>query len=185
MKRSFWTTLLERLGGGSETVTPSPSERLRLSGKAIRIPLETSSFEVEMGLQRLQIHPDLALDPGHRKNPLDFLLFDPERYLPGPGHFLRLAPGTSVTISHGAEDQRPLFSHPREAYRRGLQVRHEGDALVFKDPISEIGTYVSVLDLEDEAGPLVSRRRRALDRVLEIYGGALEPLSAKTALASR
>lgn len=182
MKRSFLARLWDRLGGGSETVTPSPSERLRLSGKALRIPLSGGSFEVEMGRQRLEIHPDLAVDPGRRKDPPDFLLFDPERYLPGPGHFLRLAPGESVAISHGAEDQRQLFSHPREAYRRHFQVRHEGDALVFRDPISELGTYVWTLEYEDDAGPLVSRRRRALERVVEIFGGALEPLSAGTAL---
>ncbi len=183
MKRSFLSALWDRLGGGSETVTPSPSERLRLSGKAIRIPLQGFSFEVEMGRQRLQIHPDLALDPGQRKDPPDFLLFDPELYLPGPGHFVRLVPGKSVAISHGATDQRLLFSHPREAYRRGFQVRHEGDALVFKDPISELGTYLSVLAGETGDEPLLSRRRRALEGVLDLYGGVLEPLSAKTALA--
>ncbi len=189
-KPSFLATLLDRLSGGSETVTPGPSERLRLSGKAVRIPLQGQDlprphcFEVEMGRQRLQIHPHLGVDPGRRNSAPDFLLFDPQRYLPGPGHFLRLVPGESLAFSHGAEDQRQLFSHPREAYRRHFQVRHEGDALVFKDPISELGTYVSMLDDEAAGEPLADRRRRALERVVEIYGGPLEPLPPAAALAA-
>ncbi len=191
MKRSFLTALMDRLGGGSETVTPGPAERLRLSGKALRIPLRDSEsgcgrpyFEIEMGRQRLQIRPDLPVDPGSGESAPDFLLFDPQRYLPGPGHFLRLAPGTNLAISHGSEDQRQLFSHPREAFRRHFQVRHEADALVFKDPISELGTYVSMHEDEDPGGHLVSRRRRALERVAEIFGGPLEPLPAPAALAA-
>ncbi len=198
MKRSFLAAFWERLGGGSETVTPGSAKRLRLSGKALRIPLlgqpaggtpapqgrpGPCSFEVEVGQQRIWLCPDLALDPELRTASPDFLLFDPLRYLPGPGHFLRLTPGTQVVISHSAEDQRQLFSHPREVYRRHFQVRHEGDALVFKDPISELGTYVSVLEDEPGDGPLVGRRRRSLERVMEIFGGALEPLSADAAMA--
>ncbi len=191
MKRSFLSTLWDRLGGGSETVTPAPAERLRLSGKALRIPLGGSEsdpgFEVEMGRQRLQIHPDLAVDASRRNPSPDFLVFDPELYLPGPAHFIRLAPGTNLAISHGSEEQKQLFSQPREAFRRHLQVRHEGDALVFRDPISELGTYVSVLEaeaeVEAEGGLLAGRRRRALARVAEIFGGPLEPLPAGEALA--
>ena len=169
MMRSFLSALVDRLGGGSETVTPGPTDRLRLSGKALRIPLRGSEaeagvpapccFEVEMGRRRLQIHPDLAVDPGRRGPAPDFVLFDPERYLPGPGHFLRLAPGENLVLSHGAGDQRQLFSHPREAFRRHFQVRHEGNALVFKDPISELGTYVSTLESEGSEGLLAERRR--------------------------
>ncbi|MCP3964149.1 MAG: serine/threonine protein phosphatase [bacterium] len=182
MTLSFLTRLRDRLGGGSETLTPVPGERLRLSGKALRVPLLGSSFEVEMGRQRLQIHPDLTLDPGGRASSPDFLLFDPERYFPGPAHFLRLAPGQKVAISHGVEDQKQLFSFPREAYRRYFQVRHEGDALVFKDPISELGTYLSVLAGEGEGGHLLERRRQALRQVMGIFGGALEPLPSEAAL---
>ncbi len=181
MKRSFLAALWDRLGGGSETATPDPGSRLRLSGKALRVPWQGFPFEVEMGRQRLQIHPDPLLGPG-RRSPPDFLLFDPERYLPGPGHFLRLEPGGRLAISHGDEGQRPLLSSPREAFRRHFQVRHEGEALVFRDPISELGTYLSVLAEEDDVGRLAARRCQALERVVEIYGGPLEPLPTAEAL---
>lgn len=136
-----------------------------------------------MGRQRLRMYPDLALDTSHREGPLAFLVFDPQRYLSGLGHFLRLAPGESLAISHGAEDQRRLFSHPRDAFRRHFQVRHEGDALVFRDPISELGTYLSMLEDGSEE-ELVHRRRQSLERVAEIFGGPLEPLPAATALTT-
>ena len=190
MKPSFLAKLLDRLSGGSETVTLGPADRLRLSGKALRIPLPERdpsglcAFKVEMGRQQLQIRPDLAVEPDRRGSASDFLLFDPERYLPGPGQFIRLAPGESVAISYRARDQRLLFSHPREAFRRHLQIRHQGDALVFRDPISELGTYVSSLEDRVQGGLLADRRRRALARVADIYGGPLEPLPAAAALAA-
>ncbi len=179
--------LWDRLGGGIETVTPGPRERLRLSGKALRISLQHAPFEVEMGRQRLRVHPDRALEPRYQKSPPDVLLFDPLRYFPGPGGFLRLAPGQSVAISQGAEDQQQLFSYPRDTFRRHLQVRHGGDALIFKDPISELETSelettVTLLAEEDQGQNLLTRRRQALERVVEIFGGALEPLAAGEAL---
>jgi hypothetical protein len=170
-------------GGGEDTVAPVPAHKLRLSGKGLQIPIHGNPvFEVEMGKQRLQVYPELAVDPRFRSSPPDFLLFDPARYLSGISPVLRLKAGNTLTVDRNAEDQQHLFTHPREAFRRHLSVRHAGDALIFKDPISELGTYVSLLgDVEAFPEPL-HRRERALDRVVEIFGGPLEALPRDEAL---
>lgn len=181
--RAFLDSVRSYFGGGEDTVTPEPAQRLRLSGKGLRIPIRGNPvFEVLMGKQRLQIHPDLAVDPRRRISPPDLLLFDPERYLSGISVALRLKAGQTLAIDRNAEDQQHLFTHPREAFRRHLSIRHEGNALVFRDPISELGTYVSLLgDAQDHPEPL-RRRERALERIIEIFGGPLERLARDEAL---
>jgi len=181
-RRSILKTLKGYFGGGSDTVSPEPSQRLRLSGRGTRIPLGGLPFAVEMGSQTLHLYPDLPVDEGRRRPPFDYLLFDPERYLTGIGHALRLRPGEKLDISHRVPGQRAVFSHPRDAFRRHLQVIHEGDALVFKDYVAELGTYVSLLQDEAGEGRLAVRRAGALDRLLQIYGGPIEPLPSQEAM---
>ncbi len=184
-RRAFLDSVRSYFGGGEDTVAPESAQRLRLSGKGLRIPIRGKPvYLVEMGKQHLQVHPDLAVDPRLRASPPDFLLFDPQRYLSGISPVLRLKAGETLAIDRNAEDQQHLFTHPREAFRRHLSLRHEGNALVFRDPISELGTYVSLLgDAQDHPEPL-RRREQALDRIVEIFGGPLQPLGRGEALES-
>lgn len=96
-----------------------------------------------MGKQRLHVHPDLNVDRRAQKTPYDFILFDPQRYYTGISHCLRLSPGETLSIDRNAEYQEYVFSSPRDAFRRHFSVAHEGNALVFRDPVSELGTYLS------------------------------------------
>jgi hypothetical protein len=79
-KRSFLRGLHKHFGGAYETVTPETSERLRLSGKGLRVPGEETSFAVEMGKQILHIYPDRPMSARLRKPPFDYVVFDPELY---------------------------------------------------------------------------------------------------------
>ena len=96
-----------------------------------------------MGKQTLMLSPDPGITSCDNESPCDFILFDPERYLDGIVHFLRLSPGSTLAIDRKIEYQEHLFSSPRDAFRRNFSVTHNGDSLVFKDPVSEFGTYVS------------------------------------------
>ena len=165
-----------------DTVLPEAGDRIRLSGKRTRIPFTGLPYEVEMGQQRLQIHPEPTAVP--RDGPPAFLVFDPERYFSGIGHFLRLEPGQKLAIDYREAYQRQVFGNPREAFRRHLQINHGGDALVFRDPISELGTYVSVLHAERDVERLNTRRRRALRRMTEILGRPIQALARDQALAT-
>jgi len=172
---SFWKNLLGYLGAADETVILAPSQKLRLSGKRTRIPLSGSPvFEVEMGKQRLQVHPDLGVDKRVQRTPYDFIAFDPQRYCTGISHCLRLSPGETLAIDRYAEHQAYVFSSPRDAFRRHFSVLHDGDALIFRDPVSELGTYISLVDEEHDTFHLPDHRAATLQRVVDIFGGPIK-----------
>jgi len=179
---SFFSGLRSRLGGGHESVTPEPSQRLRLSGKGIRVPFQGTPFAIEMGKQTLHVCPDLPIDPRLREPPHDFIVFDPELYYSGIAHSLRLAPGKKLAVDYREESQKLVFGHPRDAFRRHLQITHEGHSLVFRDPISELGTYLSLLADEPEKSWLETHRERNAKKVIDIFGGPIEQLPADIAL---
>ncbi|MEN8133045.1 MAG: metallophosphoesterase [Pseudomonadota bacterium] len=174
--------LQDFFGVGVDTVVPADSQRLRLSGKGTRIPLTGIPFEIEMGRQRVQLYPDLPVNDGSSKKAFDYILFDPQRYFSGISHFLRLRRGHKVAVDRNDEKQKCLFSSPRDAFRRHLQITHEGDALVFRDPISELGTYVSIIGDTEKAVRITIRRRQALQHLGEIFGGPIKLLPSEQAL---
>jgi len=135
-----------------------------------------------MGKQTLHICPDLPVDKRLRKSSQDFIVFDPKLYYSGIAQSLRLAPGNKLAIDYREESQKFVFSHGREAFRRHLQITHEGNSLVFRDPISELGTYVSVLTEEEDSNRLETRRRKNLEKIIEIFGGPIERLPPDSAL---
>ena len=134
-----------------------------------------------MGKQTLYLSPDPGVAGHEKDSPYDFILFDPERYFSGISHYQRLSPGNKLVIDKNIEYQEHVFSFPREAFRRQLSISHSGDALVFKDPISELGTFVSLIDDTLETSSISNRRCSALKRIMEIFGGPLEPLPADKA----
>ena len=137
-----------------------------------------------MGKQVLSLSPYPGVTTCPDESPCDFLLFDPERYSEGITQTQRLSPGSTLAIDSKVEYQEQVFSSPREAFRRQFSVSHTGDSLIFRDPVSELGTYVSLAGEKQEIPGLVLRRRAALKRVLEIFGGPLEPLPAPEATAT-
>lgn len=184
-KPSIWQSIRDYFQPQQETVIPDRSQKLRLSGKHLRIPLSGyPEFRVEMGKQTLILSPDPGIAADHDESPCDFILFDPERYQKGVAHFLRLSPGSKLEINSKTEYQEQVFSSPRDAFRRQFSVSHTGDSLVFKDPISELGTYISLVSETQDIPGLTIRRRTALMKVLEIFGGPLEPLSPAEATAT-
>jgi len=184
-KKSIWQNIRGYFQPPPETVIPDHSQRLRLSGKEMRIPLSGyQEYRIEMGKQTLMLAPDPGILACDNQSPCDFILFDPERYTTGVSHFLRLSPGSTLVVDHKFADQEHVFSSPRDAFRRKLSIRHNGDSLVFRDPISELGTYLSLAGDTQEIPDATVRRRAALKRVMDIFGGPLQPLPATEASAT-
>jgi hypothetical protein len=184
-KKSMWGNLRDYFRPAQETVILDHSRRLRLSGKELRIPLSGyQEYRIEMGKQILILSPAPGVAAGHNAAPCDFILFDPERYNKGVAHFQRLSPGSTLAIGSKVEYQEHVFSSPRDAFRRKFSVSHTGDSLVFRDPISELGTYISLAGDPQKIPGITRRRRAALKRVMGIFGGPLEPLPPSEATAT-
>ena len=184
-KQSIWKNIRDYFRPQQETVILDHSRRLRLSGKETRIPFSGyPEYRIEMGKQTLILSPAPGITAADNESPCDFILYGPERYLYGIAHFLRLSPGSTLAIDSKVEYQEQVFSSPRDAFRRHFSVSHTGDSLIFRDPISELGTYVSLAGDPQESPRLALRRKTALQRVLDIFGGPLEPLSPPEASAT-
>lgn len=182
-KQSIWKNIQGYFRPECETVVPELAQKLRLSGREIRIPIMGfPTFEVELGKQILHLQPDPRPGSGTDQTAYDFILFDPQRYGHGIAHFQRLTPNTTLGIDSDVAYQQYVFSSPREAFRRHFSVSHSGDALVFRDPISELGTYVTLIDHQPRKTQLDGQRAQSLLQVKEIFGGPLQPLSAEAAL---
>lgn len=183
-KQKLFKSLRKRFGGDADTETLGPNDRLRLSGKRLRVVCEDEAFLIEMGKQSLHVFPDLPLDSRLRNPPYDYVLFDPEIYYSGISQSLRLRPGETLSIDYRQEHQKVVFGKPKHAFRRHLQITHEGNALVFRDPISELGTYISAITDEKARSRPQQQRTRQLQKVIEIFGGPLIQLEPDSALAT-
>lgn len=185
MKQSFWQNIRGYFRTDKETIHPVQHQKLRLSGKGLSIPIQGYPvYQIEMGKQFLSLYPDPDLAADATGAAYDFILFDPQRYFSGIAHFLRLAPGNTLELDRNLEYQEYVFSSPREVFRRHFSITHEGDTLVFRDPISELGTYISLVEDSRECPRITTRRRTALMRVSEIYGEILTPLPSDKAITT-
>jgi len=181
---SILKKLRKRFGSSSDAVCLQESDRLRLSGKALRVEGQEMSFMVEMGKQTLHICPDRPVNTRLREPPYDYLLFDPELYHSGIAQSLRLRPGEVISIDYRQEHQNLVFSRPKHAFRRHLQITHDGNSLAFRDQISELGTYLSILTDEQDSEHVDRKRSLNLSRIREIYGGPVVQMPPDTALAT-
>jgi hypothetical protein len=182
MVKSFINRLSKKFRANHETVQLDPSKRLRLSGQVLRVPVEGVSYVVEMGKQTIHLCPDLPVDALPNRSPYDYILFDPELYYSGIAQTLRLRPKEKLTIDHREDFQKPAFSHTKDAFRRHLQITHGGDFLEFRDSISELGTFLSLLKEDHEPPRFAAHRQENLQKIIQVFGGPIVQLPADEAL---
>lgn len=170
----------ERLTGHPDSVDLAVTPEVRLTGKGVRVPREGPPLELSMGDQRLWILP--AGDAVDGTTMAGCLLFDPDRYLNGIAQSLRVTVGERLILDSEADHQRQVFSNPREIARRRVELRHEGRSLVLREPTPAKETWLRPINEHRSLNALQARRRRALERIAESYGGPLQPLAPAVAL---
>ena len=178
----------EGLTGRPDSVDFAVTPEVRLSGKGVRVAREGPPLELSMGDQRLWILP--AGDAVDGTTMAGCLLFDPERYLNGIAQSLRITAGEHLILDSEADHQRQVFSNPKEVGGRRIELRHDGQSLVLREPTLGMEkwltfgkeTWLRSINDHRSLSALQARRHRALDRIVEIYGGRLEPLAPGVAL---
>ncbi len=153
----------------------------RLVDDSVRVPYEGFPIELLLGNdgKRLNLYPEYPLQVGGKSGGApSFLLEDPD-HASGKaiGGFLRLEPGGELTLGRQDPQQQALFGYPEEVAPRHLRLIHDGDAVIFEDKTS-IGTCISPMLNEEK-----TERMFCLQRVLEIFGGPLQPLPKGEAMA--
>ncbi|MDJ0956335.1 MAG: metallophosphoesterase [Arenicellales bacterium] len=138
--------------------------------------------EVELGSERLHIQKEIRCDGSVGPGLPDLIVFNPDLNPTQINYSLRIKPGQSLHISHDEPNQEHLFRKPREAFRRNFYLDYEGENLVFRDPISELGTFITLLEEDIEQSPIVARRQQAIDKIIALYGGPLKTMSRHQAL---
>ncbi|MDH3695566.1 MAG: metallophosphoesterase, partial [Gammaproteobacteria bacterium] len=114
----------------------------------------------------------------------DLVVFNPGLDSRQINYSLRIRPGESLHISHDQPYQEHLFHTPREAFRRNFYMDYTEGQLVFRDSVSELGTYVTILEQTLEQSSRVTARRNAIDEVINLYGGPLEAMSVDKAVST-
>ena len=138
--------------------------------------------EVELGSERLHIQKEIRCDGSVTPGLPDLIVFNPDLDPKQINYSLRIKPGQSLHISHDEPNQEHLFRKPREAFRRNFHLDYIGGYLFFRDPISELGTFITLLEEAIEQSSIVTRRQHAIDEIIALYGGPLETMSSHKAM---
>ena len=145
------------------------------------MPLPSRPVEVELGKERLHIQKEIRCDGSTASGLPDLIVFNPDLNYQTINYALRLKPEQSLHISRDEPNQEHLFRTPREAFRRNFHLDYiEGD-LVFRDPVSELGTFITLLEEDIEQSPIIARRKHAIDEIIKLYGGPLETMPSEQA----
>ena len=158
-KQTFLKSIFESIGKPVDALEPEPGARLRLSGRRLSMPLPAHPVEVELGKERLHIQKEVRCDGSTASTPPDLIVFNPDLDPEQINYSLRVKPGQTLHISHDQPQQEHLFHTPREAFRRNFYLDHKGESLVFRDPVSELGTFITLLEQKTEQSRVVLQRK--------------------------
>ena len=181
-KRKLFDSIIDSMGKPADSIEPEPGQRLRLSGRKLSMPLPGQTLEVELGKERLHLQQEARCDGSITSETPDLIVFNPD-FDPARIRFeMRVEPGESLHISRDEPYQEHLFNAPREAFRRNFRLDYEEKTLVLRDSVSELGTYITLLDEEAAGPPVVDQRVAAVDKVINTFGGPLTTLDSGEAL---
>ncbi len=158
-------------------------KRCLTSGKT-RFPLPAHPIQLQLGEKegkRLQLYPEIRLtDEGKPQRTGALLLADGEPK--GIQGFLRLCPGDTVLLGRGEIWQQGLLRYPKSVASRHLKIKYSAKGLVCK-PLSQKPAYLAPLSEGEQPLGDPSLRCDRLRRLLQLFGGPLEPLPRAKALA--
>ncbi len=175
-------SILDSVSKAADYVAAEPGQRLRLSSKRLCIALPSQPIEIELGEERLHVQKEVRCDGSRTVDPPALIVYnpallDPERI----NYSLRIKPGQTFHITHTEPGLEHLFRSPREAFRRNFQLEYTNGNLVFRDPISELGTFVTLLEHDAAQSQIVIQRQNMIDKIALLNRGpikALPPIEA-------
>ena len=161
-------------------------EPYRLGRDRVRIPCDSLPLSVKLvrAGSEFHIHQEILQDNTTESRSPSVLLFDPNHCYSSIGGFLRLSEGETLVIGHHDKLQAVMFDYSANMGIRHLSICHDGDALVFKELLTDCEILLSPLPAEFSSQRLLDRRMENLRKIRDIFRGPLEPLAPKDALAT-
>ncbi len=177
------TNLLVRLREAFSGLAQCKNVKLRdayqLTSGKVRVPFEGFPIQLILGRdgKRLHLYPEYPLNGEGKESRLSgFVIFDPESRSSRISAFCRLPPQGKLILGRQFPEQQAAFAYPDCVANRHLEIRRDGDAVVFRD-LSRSGTCISPIMNEEKLN-----RIEKLRRIRRIYGGPIEQLPRREAL---
>jgi metallophosphoesterase superfamily enzyme len=149
-----------------------------------RIAHDGKSFELEVGRQRLHFHPEMPLGVKKKHIKKSWLVFSPVscsvKNIVG---FARITVGETVIIGRENSLYTDLFDLDNSVAQRHLQVTNRNGDLILTPFDPELTVSIVRTDDQDNREKVETDRREALLSIRQIYGGAIDLLPKKEAVA--
>lgn len=164
------------------------TEEIHLCGDEIRVPYANEAIQLILGKQRqgscLWLCPEFLLNTSLTPSSIALIIFNPEHYFKQPSGFCRLVPGEAIVLGRSNHIQQSFFHFSRQIALKHLSIVYDNDAIIFKDLTVNSGTYISLLRENLEEEKIISQRMSRLARIRTIFGGPIQCLPPKEALAT-
>lgn len=185
---SIFSNLLQSISGAKHHQRIELDSEQLLSGETVAVLFTGVPLSVTLGATHanaitLYIYPEQTLDTNKNSSTFSFIVFDPNYYFSHISGFLRLKDGDSIILGRTDPEQTFYFDYNKTVSFRHLKLNHDGDAIIFRDLHSEFGTVIAPLSIPTDKTRLVDRRLTKLQRIRNLFGGPIQPLTYYDAIA--
>ncbi|RLW56354.1 MAG: hypothetical protein B6D76_00535 [gamma proteobacterium symbiont of Stewartia floridana] len=185
-KKSFLKQIRESLEDLEACHDVDLKESYRLPEKK-KVRVSIKQYPIQLSLRpdgrALHLYPENPLDAAHHDDePAAYILFDPEQFYTGISGFLRLEGGDKITIGPKEADHLAQLGIDPPSERL-LSITNRDGHLVFKNHSGKLGSCISPLTSGKKINRIANWRYDKLKHIREIFGGPIELLSQKDALA--
>jgi hypothetical protein len=185
-RKSLLKRFRELLQGMDACEDVDLKDALRLGEDKIRVPAPALPLSIRLGGEDgypLHLYPEPCFDAnGALLYSGDYLLVDPDSYFQDISGFLRLDQGETLTLGRSDPLQRLLLRYPKSVANQHLRLKLSPKGLAFKNKSERGGVCLAPLTREDWVERLARQRLQALDRLIAVLGGPIEPLAPAAAL---
>ena len=161
-------------------------ESFQLGRERVRIPYVGDPICVKLAKagSEFHIYREIPLDENPDTQSSSFLLLDPKYCYSGIGGFMRLSEGETLVIGHHDRIQATMFDYSTNMGMRHLSISHDGDALIFKELLTDCEIHLGPMPGDYTHVSPVDRRKENLRKLRAIFENPVEPLSPTDALST-
>lgn len=184
-KKNFLKQIRETFEDLEQCEDVDLKESYRLPEKKIRVPLR--QYPLQLNLRpdgkTLHLYPEIPLNSNARtdEHPA-YLLFDPKSFYEDIAGFLRLDDGEKIVIGPKEADVIAQLGIDRPTENL-LKITNRNGELVFKSLTDKSGSCISPLTSDKKVNRINKWRQQKLKRIRKIFGGSIELMPNKEALA--